>query len=1431
MRKLPYYHARAVQYRIDRTFHGSRAFEYHANYVLTELAAARSLEINSEFLDIINSISISMSWGLPLWEISNDNRNFWPHDSHMQLQSAAFKIRATGGRRLAEAAGFIDKARKFFDMYNVFCVPNFVDELISYVLPEYVIGGTYEAYMSASTLRRETLNTINSKAVDEAHKIATFIASICVGAVYPETKYVEKIKADIMTLGREAARDLFNLCLDQLFLTNTKPLQPMLAAMFNYTIDANHSARFGVWQKLFEVPSNTIRGPKWVGMLDNGCCEICVNLCVEQLANQLRAKGHIASDRLHLDPFWVKMTSLVNSDVTTFRQQYHPKCLINFTRVITKFNELVPGVFGLTCLDADTKALWVVHFMYGAPLPKAMRSGKRHYSNIRFSDLLTTGVDLYYTKHKAAYKILDRIYPCSSTTDSTHMVLKLSHLVYSMLTLQHNLRAGDTIVGMDRPVPRTTRSGMLKIINHVLKMCPVGTVQNIIITLLILYMDANDSEKRHLDAICCKLFRHSTEKQMQILKNVSVLLRRYNMNILGEEVDDTFVAKLSYLELSYGRSCFLSNYEAEIKNRTEKTYHLWAPESVVNNPKVNVNWRENTVAYDNEDGKFYDELQVEVSKIIKQICGHRTTKLSYEDFLTKANDWLASGSAPKATAYLAVPNKDGTSSVSKVKVGKRGWAENLNTHTFSRRIYLKTPIEEAVASEKFENGKGRALYGVEPEHYMHSTYATKGLEENLYRCPGLEKGLRGLAALNMETFRCQLTLSPKIHCMMLDYADFNVQHSPRSQAIIFEEIAKHHESVGSSRDIIQANRWVAKAKYNMKCTFHAGGQPYKNVVTGSPLITPRHTGRTKHGEKQRALRVVQGMFSGTRSTDLINTILNLAYFRVAHNYVTGRLGIDASALYHTHQGDDVWLSSANVGYCALLYYTINKMGLVTQKHKQMFGAHRGEYLRVLYTNGKATGYLGRAIANFVLKEIQRPLPMDSAANLKMAWDSLNTMARRGIGPLAYTVLWYDQLDHWSKVFEFPGDPKPVTIPRSITTTPTEGGGLGYLWPSITNISKITYCIMGSADASGKYSHWNKSIKLPVPTITVPANAISDSTPRRCTNNWISNLSKDLYQHGNIRAEALRKANLCSNYADAIATHWRRSMLRKYKKDMRVWIEKVGSGEGLRRIQHDIQDADVSKPHSIVGYYCDNRHDVLSRLLHITETTTSLKFTQQQQHSDMSLAGRYLDLHNAWAPTNAVDVRNNSVMMHWQVAAPNAILQGDAFMNGPQHTTLHLYNDHYATVSQLTDVPDTASSILNQVIVRSTTKCLPVLQSALNLTKYETFALLVHKANGFSEDITNLLHRWLHTMHRGNLHLLDIITQSSIRLLGSLDTCIQPSLTLTAYASGTQLYTTTTMTDLPDDNLTLASTCMLLPTLLLIGRLMRRHIMAGIKVAY
>lgn len=127
---------------------------------------------------------------------------------------------------------------------------------------------------------------------------------------------------------------------------------------------------------------------------------------------------------------------------------------------------------------------------------------------------------------------------------------------------------------------------------------------------------------------------------------------------------------------------------------------------------------------------------------------------------------------------------------------------------------------------------------------------------------------------------------------------------------------------------------------------------------------------------------------------MINTLLNVAYFEIAHGVLFELTGSRLPMLHNVHHGDDVWLRCTYSSLCAFLFYVSNLVGAVMQKIKIMCGPQRGEYLRVLYANGTAKGYLQRRI-NIEGSAITDLHGWTMASELST---SITAIVRRGLHP-------------------------------------------------------------------------------------------------------------------------------------------------------------------------------------------------------------------------------------------------------------------------------------------------------------------------------------------------------------------------------------------------------------------------------------------------
>lgn len=715
-------------------------------------------------------------------------------------------------------------------------------------------------------------------------------------------------------------------------------------------------------------------------------------------------------------------------------------------------------------------------------------------------------VQVRNAKRRRYLKRLNYLFPYTSDADSKHMTVHMADVVWWALHSQNpKVRVGEAL--------ETTSFGKrLRRLNRVLQGIPVGTPQPLAISMVIACCFHMHKDIIYNQYVGRGLLYRTVDEQRAMLKDYSTLVRKSSVDLDGNPINDKQVAALAYYDLMFGRSEHVTDWQTEVKNRCGNTLHIQHPKNT--SYKYN-EWRPDLASLDStqmkEDDDFYDALRHELRQICRPLVTKRNTKETLERFVRRRHEWMASGSSAGHVVTLA--NQDKGAPV-QVKGQKRAWAESISVADVKEFMRTQVPKEIAHASEKMENGKARAIYGVEPMHYLINTYATKGFEERLHLVPGLEKGLSGSALVQSELRRAHLTGEADVECTMLDYADFNRHHTPKAQAMIFETLAQLGSEVGATQDWISANKWVSKAKSRMSAIFPT---------------------------QSKAIPVNQGMFSGTRSTDLINTILNLAYYKVAERHVAQTYGIQPKELYHVHQGDDVWISNKNRVWARLIFYTLNQMGFLFQERKQMFGTGRGEYLRVLYSNGEGYGYFARAMSNYILRPVQQKMPMDPQAWAQTISDGVALLQRRGLSQEGALSLYANGTSYWVRARAHPKDVAPVSIPMPMLQAIPAQGGLGCTMP-------------GHLWVGGDVRHLGE-----LPRLTSTLSTANMNLPSKMTDDWIEHVSSQVAPTSLRRqfdAEEIKATIHKLNYVDVVEqVQVERGWLR-YKRDLAALSQKI-----------------------------------------------------------------------------------------------------------------------------------------------------------------------------------------------------------------------------------------------------------------------------------
>ncbi len=144
-------------------------------------------------------------------------------------------------------------------------------------------------------------------------------------------------------------------------------------------------------------------------------------------------------------------------------------------------------------------------------------------------------------------------------------------------------------------------------------------------------------------------------------------------------------------------------------------------------------------------------------------------------------------------------------------------------------------------------------------------------------------------------------------------------------------------------------------------------------------------------------RVTRSLWSGWRTTTMINNTMNLVYNEINRSVCETELGYDP--IYDGHvNGDDgdfeVRCLSDALFY--LRHLDIEKLDV--QASKQLLAASHAEYLRIDYTPQGIRGSIARSCASFVGGDLQDPVIDVGPDYVRGTSEAINVMIRRGFDP-------------------------------------------------------------------------------------------------------------------------------------------------------------------------------------------------------------------------------------------------------------------------------------------------------------------------------------------------------------------------------------------------------------------------------------------------
>lgn len=668
---------------------------------------------------------------------------------------------------------------------------------------------------------------------------------------------------------------------------------------------------------------------------------------------------------------------------------------------------------------------------------------------------------------RSKIKVINKIFPFSSEADKKKTNLDLASLIsYSC------------------------KDGLWLEVNVALELLPIGTYNSVATAFLIHSIGNkyfNIMYKMIMkDRACCL----QPEILCKYLKSITTALRRTSRWPNGEQASLEMVAMCSYWEHCLGRSHMLSDWDKEKSNRTSCRIDLKPP------------LHEEASKLSND--KYLQEFDLALDGIMEELIPSAPQYKTFREFCENRQSWLSSGSSGGEQIML---NDTG------VRINKRTYFEGVSIDEMTAWLDDE-PIMQAVASEKFEQSKARAIYGTKPKDYAIMAFAMMQAESNLFRVNGLEGGLVGSDEMRSILRRVKLFKdNPDFEGLMIDYADFNIQHTLEAQSHVFDAMIRRLKFLNVEGDIIKALKWCSDCCLNQWVKFP---------------------------NDQEFVKTVQGLFSGNRATNFINTINNVAYFRTARKWVKLNLGLDAIDLYNLHQGDDVWIAFKNRIWGITLYAVMKNTGFVFQNEKQLQDKSRGEFLRVLYSEEGAMGYVARSIGTFLLRPLQGEDDISPDAKCTALNSQIMILSRRGLSNLATKIIWDATVRHATKSSLPSGD--TFNLPLKAVYRNYLDGGLdlgppGTMCPRSTKIS-------------------------PVPTIQYESPELFEAVARHTTNAWIKVVSEKYKD--TIDAEALGDLLHKINTSDSLRPIDKQRCLSILHKQLHKWAITIREAPAITR---------------------------------------------------------------------------------------------------------------------------------------------------------------------------------------------------------------------------------------------------------------------------
>jgi hypothetical protein len=462
---------------------------------------------------------------------------------------------------------------------------------------------------------------------------------------------------------------------------------------------------------------------------------------------------------------------------------------------------------------------------------------------------------------------------------------------------------------------------------------------------------ARTATERKCHAIACKMAKVPLDMWLDEESNLMTVEIISRQACHAEGGGDGAHILLARCKTLTGRDLRSHDVDAEIKSRSQiETVHYYDTQK----------------GYDREG--WCNDMQKTLTRLVESSLNPGNTFDQDENKWSKTRAlWMPQGSSsqPKSHGRECLAEKfQNDKAINRTK--KMAWFDrNLSL----QELLAKTPGLHCRAATKNEPGqKRRALHAADDISFLMAAYVSSGMEKTMSQ---------GGAVMRQRPSDVQETAQNAIACggrkwiLCIDYSDFNKTHTVTSRYMLSRTIAQTLRKCGA-RKRAHAAEWMALA----------------------------HLNHTLNGHM-----VNQGLSSGERDTARDNTLLHVAYSKMAIRPLRHECPTLETAVKRFCGDDEIVIGLD--WYDAVMYTKqLELQGHKIQQRKVMLSRNHGEFLQYNFSSDYKTPTqpLAPALINFISGSWYKRTVYEKTAIPQQVSDSAAGLWRRGLSYKTATQL-------------------------------------------------------------------------------------------------------------------------------------------------------------------------------------------------------------------------------------------------------------------------------------------------------------------------------------------------------------------------------------------------------------------------------------------